>query len=131
MSYQVLVVDDSKTIRSMVKKSIAMSGLPVGEIFEAGTGREALAVLGQHWIDIVFADVHMPDMNGIELVEAMSRDTVLGKVPVVIVSSDRNQSHISRLEALGIRAYVKKPFRPESFREVVKCLLEQVGESEP
>jgi two-component system chemotaxis response regulator CheY len=128
MAYEVLVVDDSKTIRAMVKKSIMLSGLEVGEVFEAANGREALEILSQRWIDIVFADVHMPDMNGIELVEAMSKDSVLVSVPVVIVSSDRNQEHINKLQELGVRAYIKKPFKPESFRDVVKdCLTKKDG----
>lgn len=131
MSYEVLVVDDSKTIRAMVKKCVLMMGLDVKTVHEAENGQQALDILKENWVDIVFADVHMPGMNGIELVEAMSRDNLLVSVPVVMVSSDRNQEHIARLEALGIRAYIKKPFRPEEFRGVVDDLLHGGGKGEP
>jgi two-component system chemotaxis response regulator CheY len=127
MAYNILIVDDSKIIRAMVKKSITMSGLTVGEIHEARDGVEALEVLASQWIDIVFADIHMPNMNGVQLVEQMSKDNLLVSIPVVIVSSDRSQKQIERLKVLGIRAYIKKPFRPESFRDTVAEVLEPMG----
>jgi len=123
MSYAILVADDSAIVRTMVKRAIGMAGLPVGEVHEAANGREALEILARTWIDVVFADLNMPEMNGTELVERMSQDAVLVSTPVVIVSSERNQSKIDELKAKGIRAYIKKPFRPEGFREVVEMIL--------
>jgi two-component system chemotaxis response regulator CheY len=123
MSYTILIVDDSAIVRTMVKKSIGMAGLPVGKVLEAGNGREALEVLGREWIDIVFADLNMPEMNGTELVEKMSQDAMLVSTPVVIVSSEQSQTKIDALKQKGIRAYIKKPFRPEGFREVVEGVL--------
>lgn len=123
MSYTILVVDDSPIIRKMIRKSIEMSGLAVGTVFEAGNGVEALKVLGQQWVDIVFADLNMPEMNGSELVERMSKDAMLVSTPVVIVSSERSEEKIAELKSRGIRAYLKKPFRPESFRSVVQEIL--------
>lgn len=128
MGYEVLVVDDSATIRSMVKKSIALSGLQVNQVHEARNGQEALRVLREKWIDIVFTDLHMPEVDGIELVERMNADQILVGVPVVVVSSDRSQEHLDRLRKLGVRAYIKKPFRPESVRDVVLGLLDTTGE---
>lgn len=123
MSLRVLIVDDSAVIRAVVKKSIAMSGLQVAEVFEAANGLEALRVLEKDWIDIVFADLNMPEMNGQELVEKMAKDNLLVSIPVVIVSSDHSPARIDELKRLGIRAYLRKPFRPESFREVVGDVL--------
>jgi len=123
MSYTILVVDDSSIVRTMVKKSIAMAGLEVAKVFEAANGKEALDVLSKNWIDIVFADLNMPEMNGTELVEKMSQDAMLVSTPVVIVSSEQSQAKIDELKAKGIRAYIKKPFRPEGFREVVADVL--------
>jgi two-component system, chemotaxis family, chemotaxis protein CheY len=123
MSYTVLIVDDSAIVRSMVKKSIGMAGLPIGQVIEAGNGREALELLRRQWVDIVFADLNMPEMNGAELVEEMSKDAVLVATPVVIVSSEHSLAKIEELKAKGIRAYIKKPFRPEGFREVVEGVL--------
>ncbi|HVP37987.1 MAG TPA: response regulator [Candidatus Saccharimonadales bacterium] len=123
MSYAVLIVDDSAIIRQMVRKAIAMSGLDVGEVHEAANGREALEVLGKHWIDVVLADLNMPEMNGVELVERMAQDNLLVSTPVVIVSSEQSETRINELKRRGVRAYIRKPFRPENFKEVVAQVL--------
>ncbi len=128
MSYNILVVDDSAIIRSVLKKTIAMSGLDVGDVFEGSNGLEALEVLSKEWIDIVFADLNMPEMSGMELVAKMSEDNLLVSIPVVIVSSERNESKIEELKRRGIRAFIKKPFRPENFRDVVTDVMSAMGE---
>ncbi len=127
MSYTILVADDSAIVRTMVKKAIAMAGLEVGQVHEAANGKEALAVLGRAWVDVVFADINMPEMTGAELVRAMRDDPTLSTTPVVIVSSERSQARIEELQRDGARAYVKKPFRPEHFRTVVEALLQGAG----
>ena len=125
MGYRILVVDDSEIIRGVVRKSVNMSGLAVDVIFEAGNGVEALKTLESEWIDIVFADLNMPEMNGMELVQKMSADNLLESIPVVVVSSEHSQARINELMEQGIKAYIKKPFRPENFRDVV---LEVLGD---
>jgi two-component system chemotaxis response regulator CheY len=123
VSYRVLIVDDSQIIRGAVKKSILMSGLDISEAAEASNGQEALQVLATDWVDIVFADLNMPVMGGIELVERMSKDPALCNIPVVIVSSDQRQAMIDEMKGRGVKGYIKKPFRPENFRDVVQELL--------
>jgi two-component system chemotaxis response regulator CheY len=127
MSYRILVCDDSSIVRAMVKKAIAMSGLDVAEFHEASNGAEALALLGRAPVDVVFADLNMPTMTGLELVERMHGDPALAAVPVVIVSSERNEAKIEALRAAGARAYVRKPFRPEHFRDAVHEVLGREG----
>ena len=114
MSYRVLIVDDSSVVRTMVKKAIQMAGLDVEEVHEAANGLEALERLRTNWVDIVFTDLHMPVMNGMELVQSMARDGVLATTPVVVVSSDPSETRAEDLRRLGVRAYLKKPFRPDS-----------------
>ena len=127
MSYSILIADDSAIVRTMVKKAVAMAGLDVSQVHEAANGKEALAVLGRTWIDVVFADINMPEMTGTELVRRMKADPALASTPVVIVSSEQSQIRIDELKACGARAYLKKPFRPEQFREVVEKLLGAQG----
>lgn len=128
MSYTILVVDDSPLIRRMIKRSIGISNLDVGTIHEAGNGREALQVLANHWVDLVLADINMPEMNGIEMVEQMARDEILGKIPVVIVSTERSETRIDHLKKLGVRGYLTKPFTPEEIRDVMLSLLHGDGD---
>ena len=128
MSYTVLIADDSAIVRTMVKKALTMAGLDLGQVHEAANGKEALAVLGSTWIDVVFADINMPEMTGAELVQRMKADPALAATPVVIVSSEQTQARIEEMKRCGAKAYVKKPFRPEQFRAVVDELLGAKGE---
>lgn len=123
MGHKILVVDDSAVIRKVVKKAIHISGLDTDSILEAGNGREALDLLQQEHFDIVLADLNMPVMSGQELIEAMSRDPRLAGIPVIVVSSDRNQARMEALMRHGVGAFLKKPFRPEEFREVIEEAL--------
>ena len=127
MSYTVLVADDSAIVRSMVKKAIGMAGLEIGQLYEAANGQEALEVLRRAWVDVVFADINMPEMSGAELVRHMQADPAHASTPVVIVSSESSQARVDELMRCGAKAYVKKPFRPEQFREVIEELLGKEG----
>jgi two-component system chemotaxis response regulator CheY len=127
MSYSILIVDDSSIVRAIIKKSLSICGIEVGTVFEAANGREALATLAAEWIDIVFADINMPEMSGVEMVAKMAEDNLLVNIPVVIISTERNQAQIDDLKRQGIRAYIKKPFRPETLRDVVQHVLSDRG----
>lgn len=124
MSYCSLVVDDSPVIRKMIRRALGLSGLDLGTIHEAGHGREALAVLDAEWIDVVLTDIHMPEMNGVELVETMATDPLLARIPVLVVSTERDAERIAHLERLGVRGYLTKPFTPEQIRDAVAAALD-------
>lgn len=127
MSYCILVADDSAIVRTMLKKCLTMAGLDVGKVHEAANGQEAMEILKKTWVDVVFADINMPEMTGPELVQRMHADPNLASIPVVVVSSEHSQARIDDLMSKGVKAYVKKPFRPEHFREVIERLLGRAG----
>lgn len=127
MSYTILIADDSAIVRTMVKKAIAMAGLDVGQVYEAANGKEALDVLARTWVDVVFADINMPEMTGVELLQHIKADPALASTPVVVVSSESSQARVDEMKGYGAKAYIKKPFRPEQFRQVVNELLERIG----
>lgn len=123
MSYNILVVDDSPTARKIVRRAIGMSGLPVGQVHEAGNGVEALQVLERQWVDVVFADINMPEMDGDALIERMRASELLSEIPVLVITSDRSEARMERLKARGVRAYLTKPLTPEAVRDAVQRLL--------
>jgi two-component system, chemotaxis family, chemotaxis protein CheY len=123
MGYNILIVDDSMIIRKMIAKTLNISGLDIGEIFFAENGKQALKQLKENWVDIVFADINMPEMNGIEMIEEMHKEDLIRSIPVVIISTERSRERIESLKAMGIRAYLRKPFVPEEFSHVVRELL--------
>ncbi|HRU94339.1 MAG TPA: response regulator [Anaerolineae bacterium] len=129
MALNILVVDDSATVRAVIAKTLQIAAVKHDKLFEAANGQEALDVLKENWIDLIFADINMPVMNGIAMIERMSADGVLKTVPVVIVSTEGSATRIEELKAKGVSAYVRKPFTPEAIRQVVTEILggEHVG----
>jgi len=123
MPQDVLIVDDSATIRQMVKKTMAIAGLDVGKIHEAANGIEALARLNDHTVAVMLVDINMPTMNGIQLLTRMKENDRLKDIPIVIVSTEGSKERIEQLESIGAFGYVRKPFQPEQLRDVLKPLL--------
>jgi two-component system, chemotaxis family, chemotaxis protein CheY len=119
VALEMLVVDDSVVTRKMVRRAIGLCGLEVSAVHEASDGAAALEQLARHPVDLVLADVNMPVMNGIEMVERMAKDPRLAAIPVVIVATPLSDASIDRLLDSGARAYLAKPFRPEALRDVV------------
>ena len=127
VALEVLIVDDSSVTRKMVRRAVGLCGLEIGSVLEAANGEEALAQLRQHRVDLVLADINMPVMNGMQMVERMSQDPVLSKIPVVIVATPMSEQRVERLLDLGARAYLPKPFRPEALRDLVMEILGDRG----
>ena len=127
MAFNVLIVDDSSSMRAVIKRTIKVSGFNVGEYLEAANGKEALKVLGNEWIDIVLTDINMPDMNGFELLTEMKKDQILNSTPVVMVTTEGSEKRMQESIELGANGYIKKPFRPE---EIKRTLNNIMGEEE-
>jgi two-component system chemotaxis response regulator CheY len=120
----VLIADDSLVMRRMVARSLELSGvLPPHELREACNGAEALGILRDTYVDIVLCDLHMPVMDGLELVKKLGSDPATADVPVVIVSSERSAGLLAELEELGVRGFLRKPFRPEALGNLVRDVL--------
>lgn len=126
MALNILIVDDSVTVRSVIKKTLKIAEIPVNELFEAENGKVALDILKNNWVDLVFADINMPVMTGVEMVEKMAEDSMLDNIPVVVVSTEGSTTRIEELKSLGIRAYIRKPFAPEALKEVVNQVIGEI-----
>ena len=123
MAYNILVVDDSDTVRAVIVKTLGLTGVDIGTIHQARDGQEALDLLKDEWVDLVFTDINMPVMTGVELVERMQADSMLETIPVVVVSTEGSKTRIDDLMRKGVRAYIRKPFTPEALKEVVDNVL--------
>ena len=119
----ILIVDDSAMMRTMIKRVASVAGTPIGTIYEAANGREALAILEQHAVQFVFTDLNMPVMTGTELL----RDDEGPRR----VARHRPRHHLDRRIGFAPRSkprtwrsrvYVEKPFRPEVMRDVLTSL---------
>jgi len=123
MSYNILIVDDSRTTRMVISKTLNLAGVPINQLREAENGKVALDVLENYWIDLVFADINMPEMDGVEMIDRMSKDGLLKTIPVVIVSTEGSQTRIEEMRSKGVKAYVRKPFTPELIKNIVEDIL--------
>ncbi len=119
MALNILVVDDSSLTRKAIKRIIDMLGLDVGQILEAENGTEALKILSETKMDLVLADLNMPEMGGIEMIYHMRGNEAIKDIPVVVVSTESSTTRIEGLLANGAKAYLHKPFTPEEFKEVI------------
>lgn len=128
MAYNILIVDDSQTMRSILAKNLQMTGLDLGEIHLAVNGRDALEKLRANWIDLIITDLNMPEMSGLELVKELANDQELSSTPVIVISTEGSEERVALLRQQGISDYIRKPFTPESVSEaIVKILGEQNG----
>jgi two-component system chemotaxis response regulator CheY len=125
MAYNVLIVDDSQTMRTVIKKTVAISGFEIGACWEAGDGLEALAVLNEQWVDIILTDLNMPRMNGLELVKTLKGDEATRHIPVVLITTEGSEARVQEAYALGIAGYIQKPFYPEAIRDALNKIMEQ------
>lgn len=120
----ILVVDDSPIMRKMVIHALKVAGVAAANIEQAAHGAEVLDLLEQRCPDLVLCDVHMPTMDGVELVRRLAQLGRLASLAVVMISSDRNDAQQAELERLGVRGYLHKPFYPEALGKVVRQALE-------
>jgi two-component system chemotaxis response regulator CheY len=123
MNLNVLVVDDSETVRLIIAKALRIAEVPISAIHEASNGKEALEILEKNWIDIVLTDINMPVMSGIEMIEKMFKDGLLKTIPVIVVSTEGSTTRIEEFKSMGIKAFIHKPFTPEIIKSVVLDVL--------
>jgi two-component system chemotaxis response regulator CheY len=118
MALNILVVDDSAVMRSMIVKTLHISGLPIGKIYEACHGQEGLDVISQNWIDLILTDINMPIMNGMEMVENLHANPETAHIPILFVSSAGFQANSEIVQKTGA-GFIRKPFTPEQLRDTI------------
>jgi len=118
----VLIVDDSNVMRTMIRKTMQMSGLPIGTLYEAANGKEGLDVLGSHWVDLIIADINMPVMNGEEMISRIRENTETRDIAIIVVSTEGSSTRIERLLEKNV-TFIKKPFTPEIIRDTVATVM--------
>lgn len=123
MGLHVLIVDDSTLMRSVLRKTVHLSGYDVGRYIEASNGKEALDVLALEWVDLILLDVHMPVMDGLAMLRQMQENELYKQIPVVLVTTEANRETIEEAFRLGAKAHLRKPFQPEALRGILMKIL--------
>jgi two-component system, chemotaxis family, chemotaxis protein CheY len=118
----ILIVDDSATMRRMIKASL--SGLKDVSFNQAGTGLEAIERLSLSRVDLILLDLNMPDMHGIEVLRFLRSHQTYRSVPVVVLTTrSDDETRSSALEA-GASVFLTKPFSPVDLAGTVVQLLD-------
>lgn len=117
----VLVVDDSEMIIQVVRTVVEQMAHIV---VTAANGAEALVTAQTLPPDLIFLDLHMPEMSGLEMLREMRADRSLERTPVVLLTSSRSPDVMTKAARMGVRDYLSKPARPARIREKVAKYLE-------
>ena len=119
---RVLVVDDSRLARNHIRR--VLSNLGMQHIVEAEDGKQAIQQLQQQMFDLVVTDYNMPEVNGRELTEFIREHSTLSHIPVLMVTSEANDTHLSNIAQSGVNAMCDKPFEPEAVKQLLYRLLD-------
>jgi two-component system chemotaxis response regulator CheY len=115
-----LVIDDSKSMRLIIGRLLRQVGF---DVREACHGRDALDQLGRDGaVDLALVDWNMPEMNGLEFVQAVRTDRAYGAMKLVMVTTETELARVQAAIAAGADEYVMKPFTPEVLREKLSML---------
>ena len=117
-----LVVDDNRVNRLLLGRALEQLG---HRVTFAENGREALEALARRRADLVLLDIEMPEMDGYQVLQALSADARLRDIPVVMMSSVEEVDSVARCIEMGAEDYLFKPVNPVLLRARVSASLEK------
>jgi two-component system, chemotaxis family, chemotaxis protein CheY len=118
----VLTVDDSPSIRHVVKTVLGGAGYTV---IEASDGAEGLAKAKSTPVNMVITDLNMPVMNGLELIRNLRTLPSITGIPIVFLTTESNDGVKQQAKAAGATGWITKPFKPEQLLAVVTKLVKK------
>jgi two-component system cell cycle response regulator len=121
MRKKILTVDDSKTVRIIVRKAFKAFDC---EILEAGNGVEGLAVAAKEIPDLILLDITMPVMDGVETLTRLKADAQLKGIPVMMLTAEGGKEHVLKIAKIGVRDYIVKPFKEDTLIEKTNRIIE-------
>ena len=125
MKMTIVIADDSRTARFLIRQYLEMVGFYQAEFLEAENGRVALEIVKEKEADILFTDYKMPEMDGLDLLRRIKASPKLHDLPVVVITSFANQAKIDELSENGAFAVLQKPLSLTRLHEIMKPFLSQ------
>lgn len=120
MKKTIMTVDDSASIRMMVKFTLKDLGY---EIIEAANGSDALSKIDKHPISMLITDINMPEMDGISLVKKVRELPAYKFIPIIVLTTESQDDKKREGKAAGATGWIVKPFKPEQLVAVVKKVM--------
>jgi two-component system chemotaxis response regulator CheY len=109
-------------MRRMIRRTLELTGLPLGIVHEAGDGARALELFGHNHIDLALIDINMPVMDGATLITRLRAEPCGAALPILVISTESSRTRVAELEQLGAR-FVHKPFTPEQLSTAIRDLI--------
>ncbi len=123
-----LIIDDSKLHHQMYRIAFSRGSLAGSTVYCASNGREGYSLLAAHpELTLVFLDLNMPEMNGLELLERRRAEKLHLHIPIVLVTTESTPEDETRGRAAGARGYLRKPFKPADLERIVAGALAQAA----
>ncbi|MEQ5835199.1 response regulator [Marinobacter sp. NFXS9] len=119
MSKKIFIVDDSSSMRQLVRMTLREAGYEVQEAFD---GQDALQKLQGNRVNLVISDVNMPRMDGISLLRNLKQDSAHRFTPVLMLTTESEQAKKAEGQAAGAKAWMVKPFQPAQLLAAVQKL---------
>ena len=120
MAKTIMVVDDSASLRQVV--SIALKGAGY-DIIEASDGKDGLSKLTGQKVHLIVSDVNMPNMDGITMVKEIKQNPAYKFTPVIMLTTESQESKKMEGKAAGVKAWMVKPFKPDQMLAAVSKLV--------
>lgn len=120
-SIRVLLVDDSPNARRFIRRVLENLGL--SHFIEASNGREAARMLADTMVDLIVTDYNMPEMDGREFVEYVRTRSWQQEVPILMVTSESNQSRLAAVQEAGVSGICDKPLEPALLQQLLASML--------
>jgi two-component system, chemotaxis family, chemotaxis protein CheY len=117
----ILIVDDSSTMRKIISRSLRQAGLAVDNIYEAADGIEGLNALGTSPVDLILSDINMPNMDGLEFVKQARAQGY--KAPIMMITTEGGEDIIGEAINNGATGSIRKPFTPDQLQEKLGGLI--------
>jgi two-component system chemotaxis response regulator CheY len=117
----IVIVDDSPTIRRMVRASLA--GLPTSRFIEAASGLEAIEQLTLGPVGLMVLDLNMPDMHGIDVLKFVRRHPAYRALPVIVLTTRGDETSRTAAIDAGATVYLTKPFLPQVLADHASVLF--------
>ncbi len=121
MRKKILTIDDSKTVRIIVRKAFKVFDC---DIFEACNGVEGLAVAAKEMPDLILLDITMPVMDGVETLTRLKSDPLLKAIPVMMLTAEGGKENVLKIAKIGVRDYVVKPFKEDTLIEKANRIVD-------
>jgi len=122
---KVMVVDDQTSMRAMIRR--ALQDLGFKDVRDKPSATEALAAVKSDRVHLIISDYNMPEMDGLQFLEAVRNDAVIGKTVFIMLTGSADKEIVQKAAALGVNNYVVKPFAPAALKEKIERVFGELS----